>query len=230
MYVCMYVWVGATVDYCWCSSKVKNIINKQTELIYKTDCPQHPALADSGWCHCLLLPHLPPSHTIPYFFQVIVAWFVKDERCASSVTCQTLVRPVKDLLVCSDILMTTPRVSDCLCLFKLCIVLSCCEMFVGWLQLLFFPPYPVAYSPCVVLKPGLLEAITLLFAWRQSHASCWVCFISCFRTETTWTQGPWIPYCFIEWWIQLRKRTCVHLLSVQGWSCSFQFILKLAIL
>lgn len=64
-----------------------------------------------------------------------------------------------------------------------CIVLSCCDDF----SLLF--SHPVAHSVCLLPKPGLLVAVLLLFASRQSHTSCWVFFLwAAFWTENTWTQ------------------------------------------
>lgn len=68
--------------------------------------------------------------------------------------------------------------------------------------------HPVAHCVCLLLKPGPLEAILLLFAWRQSHASCGVFFMSCFWTENTWNRRPWIPHCLTEQRVQLRQSAC----------------------
>lgn len=101
---------------------------------------------------------------------------------------------------------------------KLCEVLSRCEMFVEWLQLVPPAPHPHPMVHCVslLLKPGPLEAILLLFTWRQPHASCWVLFMSCFWTEDTWTHPLWIPRCLTERQVQLRQRVSICCLSV-GW-------------
>lgn len=80
-----------------------------------------------------------------------------------------------------------------------------------------FFSHPVAHCVCLLPKPGPLEAILLLFAWRQSHASRWVFFMSCFWTENTWTRRLWIPHCLTEQRVQLRQGAHVHLLSVEGW-------------
>lgn len=122
----------------------------------------------------------------------------------------------KQLARCLNRVMPSPRFYVSSHFSKPCIVLSCCEMLVGWLQLIFFS-HPVAHSVCLLLKPGLLEAILLLFAWQQSHASRWVFFMSCFWTENTWTWRRWILHCLTGQRVQLRQRVHVHLLSVEEW-------------
>lgn len=77
--------------------------------------------------------------------------------------------------------------------------------------------HPVAHCVCLLLKPGPLEATLLLFAWRQSHASCWVFFMSCFWTENTWNRRLRIPHCLTEQRAQLSQSARGHWLSVEGW-------------
>lgn len=91
-------------------------------------------------------------------------------------------------------------------LWNVCVMTSAC-----------FFSHPVAHCVCLLPKPGPLEAILLLFAWRQSHASRWVFFMSCFWTENTWARRLWIPHCLTEQRVQLRQGAHVHLLSVEGW-------------
>lgn len=129
--------------------------------------------------------------------------------------------------------MTATCFSVCPHFFKLCIVFSCCEMFLRWLQLVVlfffsssFFSHPVAYSARFLLKPGGLGVIPLLFAWRQAHVSRWVFFISCFWSENTWTQTLWIPHCLTEQRVQLRQRLHVHLLSVRVRLHSFHLVSK----
>lgn len=81
----------------------------------------------------------------------------------------------------------------------------------------FFTTHPVAHSVCLfLLQPDLPEAIPLLFAWRQSHASrCF--FMSCFWTENTWTQRHGEFLIVSEQQVQLRRRERVQLLSTKEW-------------
>lgn len=67
-----------------------------------------------------------------------------------------------------------------------------------------FSSHPVAHSVCLLLPPGLLETLLLLFAWRQSHVSRWVFFMSCvFELKTP---GHRIPHCLTEQQVQLSHR------------------------